>query len=217
VDFQTLIPERGNRVFLSGMTGSGKSVLARTLLATKVNEFVLIFDAKDEIFWNGYQRFTRLDKLIFANPKRAIYAPNIHELDNPAKWDEFFKYAYLRQKKNRKKKLLSNTIIYIDEAYAVTKNEVIPFYYKASLTRGRSLGIETWSATQRPKNIPQFLMSEAENSYIFFHQMPQDKIKLRQTYAVSEDLIESLSMENHEFVYVNLNRISGKLKLTGVK
>lgn len=214
--FASLVPKVGNRIFLSGMTGSGKSVLARRLLAARPDALVLIYDAKDEIKWPGYQRFTKLSKLIAANPKRAIYAPNIAELDNPKYWDFFFKFAFFRQKKNFKKKIKINTIVYVDEAYAVTDGETIPFYYKAGLTRGRSLGLEIWSATQRPKNIPQFLMSEVQQTYIFFHQMPQDKIKLRGMFSVTDDLLESISYENHEFVYINGNRISGKLKLKGI-
>jgi hypothetical protein len=213
VEFENLIPKRGNRVFLSGMTGSGKSVLARYLLGSRQQDLVLIYDAKDEIFWPGYYRYTKLSRLIGDNPRRAIYAPNIHELDDSEKHDQFFKWAFLRQKKNRKKKLTVNTIVYVDEAYAVTDGQQLPFYYKAGLTRGRSIGLEIWSATQRPKDIPQFLMSESEQKYLFFHMMPQDKDKLSKMVGVDIALVDSLSMENHEFAYVNINRISGKLKL----
>lgn len=213
MQFSELIPKVGNRVFLSGMTGCGKSVLARHLLAARTDALVLIHDAKDEIKWPGYERFTTIEKLIAANPKRAIYAPNIAQLDNPKCWDAFFKFAFFRQRKNFKAKKKLNTIVYVDEAYAVTDGEVIPFYYKAGLTRGRSLGLEIWSATQRPKNIPQFLMSEVQNTFLFFHQMPQDKQKLRGMFAVSEDLLEAISYDDHQFISINTNRVSGKLKL----
>lgn len=216
MDFQNLVPKVGNRIFLSGMTGCGKSVLARRLLDARPDSLVLIHDAKDEIKWPGYQRYTSLAKLIAANPKRAIYAPNIKELEDKAYWDFFFKFGFLRQRKNFRKRIKVNTIVYVDEAYAVTDGEIIPFYYKAGLTRGRSMGLEIWSATQRPKNIPQFLMSEVQQTYVFFHQMPQDKVKLRGMFPLSEDLLESISYENHEFVYINGNRISGKLTLKGI-
>lgn len=195
------------------MTGSGKTVLAHQLLETRKDNLRLVYDAKDELNWSGYKRFTSLSKLIRANPRHAIYAPNIHELDSPLHHDAFFKFAFLRQRKNYKKKLNLKTTVYVDEVYAVTDNQELPFYYKACLTRGRKIGVECWSATQRPKLIPQFLMSEAEHKYIFFHQMPQDKIKLQNFTGISEDMLESLSMANHEFVYASLDRISGKLKL----
>lgn len=212
-----IIPRATDRVFLSGMTGSGKTVLARELLETRKDNLRLVYDAKDELNWNGYKRFTKLSKLIRANPLSAIYAPNIYELDDPKFHEAFFKFAFLRQRKNFKKGIKLRTTVYTDEVYAVVDNQELPFYYKACLTRGRTLGVETWSATQRPKLIPQFLMSEAEHKYIFYHQMPQDKKKLQDAFGISEDMLESLSMANHEFVYANLDRISGKLKLKGVR
>ncbi len=197
------------------MTGSGKSFLARYLLETRRAEgnLILIYDAKDEITWPGYQRFTNLSKLIAANPRYAIYAPNIFELDDKAHHDYFFKFAFLRQKKNFKKRVKVNTTVYVDEAYAVTDGQELPFYYKAALTRGRSIGLETWSASQRPKDIPQFLMSEAENKYFFFLEMPQDKERVRKMAGITDATIESLSMDRHEFIYRNMQHTTGKLTL----
>lgn len=217
IGFNALRPRDTDRVFLSGMTGCGKTVLARLLLETRQDNLILVYDAKDELDWPGYTKFTKLGKLINANPLRAIYAPNIFELHNPIYHDGFFKFGFLRQRKNFQKKIPLRTTIYVDEVYAVTDNQELPFYYKACLTRGRKIGIETWSATQRPKMIPQFLMSEAEHKYIFFHQMPQDRDKLRQSFGISEDMLDSLSMANHEFVYASLDNITGKLKLKGIR
>lgn len=217
LSFDVLRPRDTDRVFLSGMTGSGKTVLAHELLETRRGNLRLVFDAKDELNWKDYKRFSRLEKLISANPAHAIYAPNIYELDNLHCWEGFFKFAFLRQRKNYRAKNKLRTTVYVDEVYAVTDKEQLPFYYKAGLTRGRKIGLELWSATQRPKNIPQFLMSEAEHKFIFFHQMPQDKEKLRNTFGISEEMLQALSMANHEFVYANLDKISGKLKLKGIR
>lgn len=214
MNFLDLIPRPTNRVFLTGMTGSGKSFLAEHLLLWRKS--ILIYDAKDEIKdkWKSaarYQKFTRLRDLVSANPDRAIYAPKIstrgtvQELDDPRFHDAFFKYGFLRRA----------TTIYVDEAYAVTHGQELPFYYKAAITRGRSAGVEVWSATQRPIDIPQFLMSESENKYIFYQEMPQDVDKLRKMTGISEDLIRSLSMDNHEFIYRNRNQTSGILTLKG--
>lgn len=224
MEFDALIPRPTNRVFLCGMTGSGKSYLARFLLEQRrdANHLISIYDAKDEINWPGYQRFTKLEKMIAANPRHAIYAPNIFELDSAAYHDYFFKWNFLRQKKNAKKKLFNpktlqglKTTVYIDEAYAVTDGQQLPFYYKAALTRGRSIGLEVWSASQRPKDIPQFLMSEAENKYFFYLEMPQDKERVRKMAGITEATIESLSMDEHEFIYRNMNKTTGRLRLKG--
>lgn len=217
LNFDVLKPRETDRVFLSGMTGSGKTVLAHQLLETRRGHLRLVYDAKDELAWKDYKRFTKLDKLIRANPAHAIYAPNIHELDDPRYWEGFFKFGYLRQRKNYKARNGLLTTVYVDEVYAVTDKEQLPFYYKAGLTRGRKIGLELWSATQRPKNIPQFLMSESEHKFVFFHQMPQDIDKLEKTFGISEEMLRALSMSNHEFIYANLDKISSKLKLKGIR
>lgn len=213
LDFTSLIPPAKQHIFISGMNGCGKTVLAERLLRTRINNLILVLDPKDELYWKGFKRYDSILKLITANPKHAIYAPKVDELDNPDAHDAFFKFGFIRQKKNYKKKINLSTTVYVDEVYAVTQRDTLPKYYKADLTRGRNLRLEIWSATQRPKLIPQFLMSESKHQYIFYHQMFQDKQKLEQSFGISMDLLDSISMENHEFVYANLNRISGKLKL----
>ena len=211
--FDSLIPAATHHIFISGMNGCGKTILAEKLLETRRDNLILVYDPKDELEWKGFKKYSSLYKLIVANPRHAIYAPNVKELDDGDKHNEFFKFGFLRQRKNFKRKLKLSTTIYVDEVYSVTRNQELPLYYKADLTRGRKIRLETWSATQRPKLIPQFLMSESKHQYIFYHQMFQDKQKLEQSFGIPMDLLDSISMDNHEFVYANLGRISGKLKL----
>lgn len=213
IEFSAILPGATHHVFLSGMNGCGKTVLAQKLLESRRNNLILVYDPKDELEWKGYKRFSSLYKLINANPRHAIYAPNVKELDDPDMHNAFFKFGFLRQRKNYKKKLNLSTTVYVDEVYSVTRNQELPLYYKADLTRGRKIRLEVWSATQRPKLIPQFLMSESKHQYIFYHQMWQDRQKLDQTFGIPMDLLDSISFDNHEFIYANLNRISGKLKL----
>jgi hypothetical protein len=203
--FEQILPRKNERAFLAGMTGSGKSVLARYLCSQESS--VLIFDAKDEINWKGYKRFTRLAKLIAAREPRAIYAPTFKELDNQDYHDKFFKYAFFRGK----------VCVYVDELYAVADGNDLPPYYKACLTRGRSKGIKTYTATQRPISIPQWVISEAENKYIFYLQMPQDREKIEKVCGLSVDEQNALDMERHQFFFQTLRFRTGKLTLTGVK
>jgi hypothetical protein len=196
-----LLPAKTDRAFLCGMTGSGKSFLARYLCAYSPS--VLIFDAKDEITWKGYQRFTKLAKLIEAKPRFGIYAPCDKELLDPKFWDFFFKYAYKRK----------NTTVLVDEVLAVCEGNDLPFHYKAILTRGRSLGVRIFSNTQRPKSIPTWIISEAEHKYIFFLQMPQDRERIAALLGIDESIVFGLDKEAHEFIYANLKGSTGKLAL----
>jgi len=213
IDFSAILPQATHHAFFSGMNGCGKTFLAEKFIETKRDNLILVYDPKDELYWKGFKRYSSWIKLVSANPRHAIYAPSIAELDDPGAHNAFFKFAFLRQRKNYRQRKQLSTTVYVDEVYSVTRNQELPPYYKAGLTRGRKIRLEVWSATQRPKLIPQFLMSESKHQYIFYHQMLQDKEKLANTFGISEDLLDSLSFENHEFVYANLNRVSGKLKL----
>jgi ABC-type dipeptide/oligopeptide/nickel transport system ATPase component len=197
--------ERG---VIVGMTGSGKTVLAKQLLQC-ARSHVVVYDAKGLIHWPGYARYTSLRELTTLNKRdvenrpRIIYAPNHFELDNPEVIDAFFSWIY-----NRK-----NTTLYVDEVYSVVRGESIPHYYNAVLTRGRELGISTISSTQRPKKIPQVVLSESENYYVFRLQLPQDRQRVREIVALSNERM--LALNKHEFFFGSADGdIIGPMKLT---
>lgn len=192
----TYVPAVDDRAFIAGQTGSGKTVLARYLCSFRKN--VVVCDPKRRIDWTGYTLVTSLKAAAALDPKkvtRIIYRP---DHDAVKEWDDsrgnqeiqrFFEWIYLRGK----------TTLYVDEAYLITKGDEMPDFYHACLTQGRELGIETWTATQRPMGIPQVLMSEAEHAYIFKLKMPQDRRKVEQTCGVFEAQIATLA--KRQFLY----------------
>jgi len=206
MNFSDLIPKRGERAFFAGMTGSGKSVLARHLL--EGFDSVLIHDGKNDTYWPGYQRYRRLAYLLADNPRRAIYAPRIDELDNPDIQNAFFKYVFLRR----------NTLLFVDELSLVTDGNTIPRYLKACYVQGRSLGISTWAANQRPVSVPQWCISESEWKFIFYLEMPQDRERVRKILGLDEEKIAALEIDKHEFFVRYLKRREiVKTRLEGVR
>lgn len=187
-----------------GATGSGKTTLAREMLKRiPAYRFVIVYDVKGQMKpgdWAGFKFVKTFDELKkaaelqekkeFIFPK-IVFQPSIYELPDdgnlePA--DKFFKFVYFRE----------NTLVYVDEVYGVTTNRTIPFHFKAILTRGRERGITCFMATQRPAEIPQFILSESEYYFIFKLQMPQDKERLRKIKGIPESAIESL--DKYEFL-----------------
>ena len=206
ITFADLIPAKGERAFFTGVTGSGKSKLAQYLL----HDFdsVLIHDGKNDTHWPGYQRYRRLASLIAARPRRAIYAPKIDELDDPDMQDAFFKYAFLRR----------NVLVYVDELYLVTEGNTIPRHLKACITQGRSLGISTWFASQRPVSVPQWCLSESEWKFIFYLELNQDRKRVREVIGLEEEAIAALDPDQHEFfVRYRKRREIVKTRLEGVR
>lgn len=190
------IPEIASRAVFVGQTGSGKTTAAREMLK-RYYKYVVVYDVKGQMKpgdWSGFEFVKSFDELRkkaelktdgkWANPK-IVFQPNIYELPDEndlSHADKFFKYIYFR----------TNTVVYVDEIYGVTAGRKIPFHLKAILTRGRERGITCIMATQRPKEIPQFILSESENFYVFQLQMPQDKEAIEKIKGIPASAIERL-------------------------
>lgn len=176
-------------VFIAGMTGSGKSYLAESYLASY--EYVVKLDTKDEVterrikgenLWYGLREgkdFTvcrSLEELSTVETKKIIYVPDIDEQDD-IHYDAFFKWIYERQ----------NTIVWVDELMEVCPSALkFPFYLKAIYTRGRSKNIGCWALTQQPVNIPSFVYANSTHFFTFELQRFEDREKVSKSTGVPE-------------------------------
>lgn len=185
-------PSITDRAVFVGKTGCGKTTLAQALLQKR--PFVVVHDSKDMLYWEGYSRFDKLSDCIGARAEhhpKIIYAPRHTELLDPFVINKFFQWIFERR----------NTTLYVDEVYSVCNRGEIPSYYHACLTRGRQLKISTFSSTQRPKQIPQVVLSESEHYYVFQLQLPQDRLRIREILPVSDTELRGL--RGHNFLYAN--------------
>lgn len=187
-----IAPTPGDRVFIAGQTGSGKTTLARKLLDAR--PYIVVVDAKGTLAWPGYKLLFTVDDAIRAGRNveehpRLIVRPSYKAMTDPTEMDKLFRWVYLR----------GHTTLYIDETYGVTYGNTFLEHYGACLTRGREKGIEVWSGTQRPMDIPQIAISESEHAYVFFQKMPQDRLKIEQTTGIPRDAIAALP--KRQFLY----------------
>lgn len=189
-DFPIL--KSNSRTVLVGKTGSGKTTLAEKLLSAW--RYVIVLDVNGTVNFKGYKIVTSLEDLFDCEFAKVIYRPNIYEL-NFDTYDDFFAFIYDRK----------NTAVYVDEVFGVCgSSQSIPFYYRAILTRGRGRNIACLSSTQTPVNVPHFILSQAENYFVFTLKMPQDREKIERITGIPQERIESL--RKYEF----LPRINSK-------
>lgn len=184
-----ILPAEDDRAVLIGQTGTGKTFLAQYIL--QMRERVWVFDWKGFIKWPTYQIVSTIKDLLETEHPRVIFKPKENDLEDFDLFNHFFKAAYLT----------GDLTVYVDEVTGVTKNQVIPRYYKALLVQGRERGIGVLSSTQRPSFIPGFVMSETEHTYCFFLKMGGDKEKVEdQTGILAEDISK---LPKRHFIYSN--------------
>ena len=189
--FSSLIPPATDRAVLVGQTGSGKTTLARYLLNERTlrGSHTVVFDYKGRIDWKEFELCTSLSKLAGSKKQSLLYRPTYEESQDEETVNKVWEWLYRR----------GGTTAYIDELDAISSGEVYPYYYGACLVRGRELGIEVWSATQRPTKIPQRTLSESENVYAFKLRLPQDRERVEALTGIDRTRINEL--RKREFLF----------------
>jgi hypothetical protein len=143
---------------------------------------VVAVDFKGTLNYPGFKVYTSLAKLVAAKEPKLTYRPDYAESVDETIQERFWEWVYRRR----------NTTIYVDETAAITRGDLFPYYYGACLMRGRELGLELWSATQRPMRIPQVVLSESEHVYVFRLRLPQDRQRMEQLTGIEQERIHAL-------------------------
>lgn len=180
-------------VFISGITGGGKSELCKAYLSKMPK--VIKLDTKAEALkdikegrnpW-GYVHpqelavVQTLDDLKKDDHPYQIYCPVFDELD-PDNFNEFFKWVYFTRED-------SHTVTWVDEYMEISDNpSVIPRYLKALYTKGRSRFTPVWTCTQRPTGVHQIPFSQSSHFFTFDLPLPQDRKKLADATGTPEHL-----------------------------
>lgn len=162
----------GDRVFIVGTTGSGKSYLAERLLAPQPD--VVIVDPKHGFEWRsvksthgkGVVTSDFREVVAHTGPAPLIYRPSMAECAAGIPW--FWVWVWQR----------TNTLVFVDEVQPITKPVQIPYEFARCIQMGRSKSISVWCATQRPARVPVVLLSEAEHDFVFRLRNPADKKRM---------------------------------------
>ena len=198
--------EPGHRLIVAGHTGSGKS-LALTWALRRQRLRGVILDTKLEPAFATLPRCSIVEGLEAVDfdafkaenaPDFLIVRPHPEELEQEI-LDDFLHEIY---------ESLENVIVGIDELYMVALGTYPGRGVTAVYTRGRSRRISLIAATQRPRFIPMFCMTEADEIYEFRLNAPEDRDRLA-SYTVPA--LRSIPVDKYSFWSYKMGETEARL------
>lgn len=193
-EWERIRPGIEEHAFICGMTGSGKSLLARFIVNDPIKEYSIVYDPKHSRTISAwpYQEFIySWDELqdVGAEDYRIVYRPDLDEADDKAMQLAFFRWVYVQR----------HIRCYVDECSELLGETRPNRYLKGCIMRGRELGISMICTTQRPSGIPIITMSEATRLFIFRLNMPEDQQRISDIAGFSK--IQIATLPPHKFLY----------------
>ena len=166
--------QTNERVFICGMTGSGKSEFAKRFLPFYPR--VVFHDREfgnSDLIQNYH--FTpvhdpeTLLMYIQKGKKRILYQPSQGgEKEGVEDFNRVCEIVF----KTR------NIALMVDEVSSVVSGQNAPYWFGEIQRLGRKYNVGCISLTQRPMKLDQTLLSESEHMFIFKLKMDQDRVKI---------------------------------------
>lgn len=186
-----------DRIFICGMTGSGKSKLMKTL-ARKLHHVVIV-DYKHEIKIVGFSVVKNYAGFLLVAKRRkfvkVIFRPvgTVEEQDREL--SKLEKYIFEK----------GRHFIFYDDLRIREKQLMKPPQTLDDIIRmGRSRLVGLGVSHQRPSMLSQTFISEAQHLFVFKLALEVDRKKIEGVIGSDNaELLEKVSYEDHEFLYYN--------------
>lgn len=185
-------PQPASRIAILGRTGSGKTVLSKTLQSCYPR--VLIIDKVHDYapdgethFFSDFAKFSEfLLRYQHTGRLRVVYQLDIHERDYMGVAEEIFALAYD----------WGNCLVNVDECQYFDHSH----YLKQLILVGRRRNIATICSTQRPANLSKDIISQASDLFVGTLFETNDHKYLKDCLN-PEDLEKLPSIPPHHFLH----------------
>lgn len=161
---------RGDRVTIVGRTGSGKSVLARTLL--RAYSRAVLVDPKGRATLDDWPIVYGSEAFVASWPGSPRIIVRLGAGEDRRKWLDAIAWHVFRH---------GETALNLDDTMGVVSaNQGAPGL-EACLGQGREIGITGIVCTQRPTRVPPAIMSEADHVFVFTLNRRDDRDTVSET------------------------------------
>lgn len=181
----------GEHMAISGMTGSGKSVLMSLLLSETRSHYVVLKSKADKTEYPGAKLVTKAAALKSEKHNRLVLRPKYE-----AQRDEFAEAFELVWKQG-------GWTIAVDELYYVDQELKLRMPVNRLLTQGRDPGkISVCTGMQRPTAVTRFALGEATHCITFTVEGRDAKILQDATSRSFAEAAEALPRHHFAWYYV---------------
>jgi hypothetical protein len=196
----------GEHITIVGVTGSGKSVLARMLLRRR--DYVAVLGTKNrdpELYGafmrDGYVLVERFDAEPPPGRSRIIYRPRMSTPDE----------AGLDAQRTAFRRMLTEVYevgrwtLYADEVWYLTNRLNLATILETFWTAGRSLEITLVASTQLPVSIPLLAFDQATHLFLFRNTDRRRIDRMAEFAGANREVVRAVipRLPQHEFLYVN--------------
>jgi|BarGraIncu00421A_1022006.scaffolds.fasta_scaffold36701_2 hypothetical protein len=199
------LPEYGQHIVFCGSTGSGKSYLAERMLRCFDHYFAI--DTQNSLNLDDARTITTPAQLAshLRWQKKLKYIPALNQRERGT-WNSIF--AALDASSTKRKP--SERIIYIDEIFHLGYGPSFPIWLPRAITTARQKRISYWIATQRPKQIPMPVLSEASKIYAFYLSREDDIHYLAGFARSDKDKFEAaLLSQKNDYSFIEIDVRTG--------
>jgi hypothetical protein len=204
----------GEHVSFIGPTGSGKTYLMLPLLARSVSEdlpgYLTVMKPRDATvgkFLKGNESWKRI--LTYPPPPSVPGKQKPHgyvvwpvHTNNPEADEERHRQIFLDM--HRKLYVRGDCIICDDEAVSLVREMKMGPALVRIWTKGRSIGVGLWAATQRPAMVPLEMYDQAEHLFLAHDPDKRTRDRFAEIGGVDPDLVVAVvgQLPRYHWLYI---------------
>lgn len=197
IRMDTLKIKSNHRTFICGMTGTGKTELAKKIFESCERGIIYDIEWAENLEELG-EVIHSVGEIDFSKHQKYVLQPIS---DSDELFDEFCKEIFYEH---------SNLMLYVDEVSDLASVHSIPEHFSLIIRRGRKSGIGTLMATQRTADVHKICISQAEHVITFYTHDPSQIEYLGRCTGSSKRFMTGmgeLQKEEFSFLYYDKKEV----------